>query len=159
VYGKFQKLIAALHTLPRTEDAFGLIHNDFNDGNFCVDYENGDITVFDFDDACYGWFAYELASAWEGFVGWTMFLADAGARRERMEHMYAQVLLGYNREHTLSEYWLDKLPFFLKVVEMERLLIRLEYWHENRVPIPQYDQEELNYLIFCIENDIQYRFI
>ena len=29
----------------------------------------GDMTVFDFDDCCYFWFMYELASAWEGGIG------------------------------------------------------------------------------------------
>ena len=58
---------------PKIADSYGLIHNDFNDGNFTVDYDNGDITVFDFDDCCYFWFMYDLACAWEGGIGRVMF--------------------------------------------------------------------------------------
>jgi len=57
---KYDQLIAELHALPKDVDSYGLIHNDFNDGNFIVDYDNGDITVFDFDDCCYFWFMYDV---------------------------------------------------------------------------------------------------
>lgn len=46
---KYDQLVADLHALPEDVDSYGLIHNDFDDGNFTVDYDNGDITVFDFD--------------------------------------------------------------------------------------------------------------
>lgn len=38
---------------------FGLIHADLHLGNFF--YDQGQITVFDFDDSCYHWFMYDLA--------------------------------------------------------------------------------------------------
>ncbi len=78
---KYDQLIAELHVLPQDTDAYGLIHNDFNDGNFTVDYDNGDITVFDFDDSCYCWFMYEIAYTWEGGVGRAMFSPLRGATR------------------------------------------------------------------------------
>lgn len=52
-----------LHALPKDADSYGLIHNDFNDGNFTVDYDNDNITAFDFDDCCYFWFMYDIACA------------------------------------------------------------------------------------------------
>jgi len=64
IQAKYEHLIVDLHALPKDADSYGLIHFDFNDGNFTVDYDNGDITVFDFDDCCYFWFMFELASAW-----------------------------------------------------------------------------------------------
>ena len=153
---KFQMLLTELRSLPQNGQTFGLIHGDFNDGNFCVDYENGNITVFDFDDACYGWYAYELASAWEGFVGRAMFEPDVEKRRELMDHYYAKILLGYNREYILPAFWLEKLPFFLKVIEMDSLLERLAYWQDNQLPVPDDDQEEVDYLVRCITDDIPY---
>ena len=53
VRDRIQSLLGEIRALPRDKDAYGLIHGDFNDGNFTVDYTNGDITVFDFDDSCY----------------------------------------------------------------------------------------------------------
>jgi Ser/Thr protein kinase RdoA (MazF antagonist) len=50
---RIQSTLEELSFLPRDRDSFGLIHGDFNDGNFTVDYTNGDIIAFDFDDSCY----------------------------------------------------------------------------------------------------------
>lgn len=147
-------LLEELAALPRTHDAYGLIHNDFNDGNFTVDYENGDITVFDFDDACYGWFMYDLACAWEGGVGRTMFQPDMGKRKAFMERYFDQVMQGYGMENCLSSEWLERLPLFLKVVEMESLLSRLDYRRANHLTLLQ--DGEVGYLIRCIEDDIPY---
>lgn len=69
IQNKYDQLMTELRALPKDIDSYGLIHFDFNDGNFTVDYENGDITVFDFDDSCYFWFVYDLACAWEGGIG------------------------------------------------------------------------------------------
>ncbi len=84
---KYDQLIAELRGLPKDQDCYGLIHNDFNDGNFTVDYDNGDITVYDFDDCCYFWFVYDLACAWESGIGRTMFRPLA-ERRAFMDHYY-----------------------------------------------------------------------
>jgi Ser/Thr protein kinase RdoA (MazF antagonist) len=147
-------LLSELAAQSMPTDAYGLIHNDFNDGNFTVDYETGNITVFDFDDACYGWFMYDLACAWEGGVGRTMFQPEARKRMAFMERYFDQVMLGYYRENTLAQEWLGQLPLFLKVVEMESLLSRLEYRRVNLLPLLA--DGEVSYLVRCIEDQIPY---
>ena len=148
---KYDVLIAELAALPKDVDSYGLIHNDFNDGNFTVDYDNGDITVFDFDDSCYFWFVYDLACAWEGGVG-------RAARRplaERVAFMdlyMAQVMTGYNRENTLSAEWLSRLPLFLRLVQMQELTYYARYLDEPDDEL----QGGLRYKIRCIEDDIPY---
>lgn len=148
---RFHDLMAQLQTLPRDKHSFGLIHGDFNDGNFTVDYSNGEITVFDFDDACYFWYVYELACAWESGVGRTMFRPLA-ERVAFMDHYFAQVLEGYHQYNALSDEWLARVPLFLKVVEMEEVL---HY-------IPRIDDLEedvrarLDFKIACVERDLPY---
>jgi hypothetical protein len=44
---KLKSLLGRLAALPKDKDSYGLIHRDFNDGNFTVDYGNGDMTIFD----------------------------------------------------------------------------------------------------------------
>lgn len=148
---KYDRLIAELHALPRDVDSYGLIHNDFNDGNFTVDYDNGDITVFDFDDCCYFWFMYDIACAWEGGIGRTMFRPLA-ERKDFMDRYMEQVMTGYNRENTLSDDWLARLPLFLRLIQMQELMHFAQYLDD-----PDEDlQSELRYRIHCIENDIPY---
>lgn len=59
VSDEFKHLFGWLDALPRSRDTYGLVHTDLHNGNFFV---SGDrLTVFDFDDACYHWFMYDLA--------------------------------------------------------------------------------------------------
>jgi Ser/Thr protein kinase RdoA (MazF antagonist) len=151
IASKYDALIAELRALPKDVDSYGLIHNDFNDGNFTVDYENGDITVFDFDDCCYFWFMYDIACAWEGGIGRTMFRPLA-ERQAFMDHYMAQVMTGYNRENTLDDEWLGRLPLFLRLIQMQELMHYAQYIDEPDEEL----QAELGYKIRCIEEDIPY---
>lgn len=151
VEAQIQILLDELQSLPRDNDCFGLIHGDFNDGNFTVDYTNGDITVFDFDDSCYFWFMYEIASAWEGGIGRTMF-RGLGERQSFMDHYMAQVMEGYHHENSLSDEWLARLPLFIRLIQVEEFLHYVQYLDQ-----PDHDlQSELNYKIKCIEDGIPY---
>ncbi len=148
---KYDQLIADLQALPKDVNSYGLIHNDFNDGNFTVDYDNGDITVFDFDDCCYFWFVYDLACAWEGGVGRTMF-RPLDERIAFMDHYMAEVMAGYSRENTLNDEWLERLPLFLRLIQMQELMHYAQYLDEPDDEI----QAGLRYKIRCIGEDIPY---
>ena len=151
VQAQIQFLLDELKSLPRDKDSFGLIHGDFNDGNFTVDYTNGDITVFDFDDSCHFWFMYEIASAWEGGIGRAMF-RGLNERKSFMEYYMEQVMEGYNRQNSLSDEWLERLPLFIKLIQVEEFLHYSQYLNEPDDEL----QGELNYKIKCIENEIPY---
>jgi len=151
IHKKYDQLIAELHALPKGLDSYGLIHNDFNDGNFTVDYDNGDITVFDFDDCCYFWFLYDLACAWEGGVGRVMF-SPLAKRQDFMKRYMDHVLTGYSRENTLSGEWLGHLPLFLRLIQMQELVNYAQYLDDPDEKV----QSGLRYKIYCIENDIPY---
>jgi len=151
VQTQIQLLLAELKTLPKDKDSFGLIHGDFNDGNFTVDYANGDITVFDYDDSCYFWFIYEIASAWEGGIGRTMF-RGLSERKSFMDRYMEQVMAGYNGENRLSAEWLEHLPLFIRLIQVEEFLHYAQYLDEPDDEL----QGELDYKIMCIENEIPY---
>lgn len=151
VRDRIRSLLEEIRSLPKDRDSYGLIHGDFNDGNFTVDYTNGDMTVFDFDDCCYFWFIYELASAWEGGIGRVMFLG-LEQRKAFMEHYMEQVMVGYSRENTLPAGWLARLPLFVMLVQVEEFLHFVQYIDEPDKEI----QAQLDYKIRCIEDDIPY---
>jgi Ser/Thr protein kinase RdoA (MazF antagonist) len=151
VRDRIRSLQQEICSLPRDRDSYGLIHGDFNDGNFTVDYTNGDMTVFDFDDSCTFWFVYELASAWEGGIGRAMF-QGLEERKAFMAHYMAQVMEGYHRENTLSAEWMARLPLFVRWIQVEEFLYFARYIDE-----PDEDmQAQLGFKIKCIQEDIPY---
>jgi Ser/Thr protein kinase RdoA (MazF antagonist) len=151
VYLKYERLIAELHALPKDVDSYGLIHFDFNDGNFTVDYDNGNITVFDFDDCCYFWFMYDLACAWESGIGWAMN-RPLNERISFMDHYMEHVMEGYSCENTISAEWLKHLPLFLRLIQMQELMHYSQYLDTPDEKI----HAGLRYKIRCIEEDIPY---
>jgi Ser/Thr protein kinase RdoA (MazF antagonist) len=141
--------------LPQTGETFGLLHADFGDGNFTIDYANGEITVFDFNDCAYGLFLYDLADAWTKGVGWAQFERTPEARREKMNSYFNSVLSGYAMENTLPADWEDRLPLFVKVVEMEALLGEYQRAMATGEQVDEAD-EELAYRIKCLEEEIPF---
>jgi Ser/Thr protein kinase RdoA (MazF antagonist) len=151
VQAPIQSLLGELKYLPKDRDSYGLIHGDFNDGNFTVDYTNGDITVFDFDDSGYFWFAYELASAWVSGTGWTATRGPA-ERQSFMQLYMDHVMEGYNAQNPLPVEWLARVPLFTRLLQVEEFLDQAQH-------IADLDEEslgELDYKIHCIENGIPY---
>lgn len=109
---KYREVRAYLQRLPKTSDSYGLVHFDPHGGNFFVD-ETGQLTLFDFDDCGYCWFAYDIAMA--------LFYRVTG--RDDAPALTAafmpHFLRGYRAETTLDPYWVEQLPFFLKQRELD----------------------------------------
>jgi len=111
---RYRETVGALRTLPRPDDAYGLIHQDAHGGNFFV--QDGKITIFDFDDCLYGWFVYDLAMAW-------MYVLPLDCRTpEQIEfarRSLGELLEGYAQEYNLAPHWLREMPVFLKLREID----------------------------------------
>ncbi|MBA2737612.1 MAG: phosphotransferase [Pyrinomonadaceae bacterium] len=56
---EYDALKERLRDYPKSNQTFGLIHGDFGETNYR--YQNERLNIFDFDDCCYHWFAYDLA--------------------------------------------------------------------------------------------------
>lgn len=151
---KFNELICQLESLEISPNTYGLIHGDFGDGNYNIDYDNGQITLFDFDDSGYCWYMYELADAWRASTGWAMSEEDINRRRIKMEEIYSNILDGYRSVRMLNDCQLKLLPLFLKFVEMEGFLDELRYltMTEGEIKFDEDLMEQVRY----IENDIPY---
>jgi len=109
---KFQALRAYLQTLPQESSVYGLTHQDAHGSNFLVD-DHGNITLFDFDDCGYGWYANDIAIV----LFYTVQDADdwPAFTQEFMTHF----LRGYQQVYRLEPAWLAQLPHFLKLRELE----------------------------------------
>jgi Ser/Thr protein kinase RdoA (MazF antagonist) len=115
------RLHAALAGLDRRPAGYSLIHADMHPGNVLVD---GDVlTVIDFDDAGYGWHAYDIAVA--------LFYQQRGANFEAFERAY---VAGYRSVRRLSEETLALLPMFRLI----RGLAQIGWFHQR----PELDRAE-----------------
>ena len=117
VRARYQELRAHLDQLPRSDPRhYGMIHQDAHAGNFFIlPQADGavQITLFDFDDCCYAWYAYDVA-----MVLFYVVIGQpdpAAFAREFLRHF----LRGYRREQAFSAEWLAELPNFLKLREID----------------------------------------
>ncbi|WP_242964978.1 phosphotransferase enzyme family protein [Scatolibacter rhodanostii] len=147
---KLLNIVTNLQEQERDSNNYGLVHFDFNDGNYMIDFDTGNLTVFDFDNCCYCPFMFDLASLWQNGVGWTIWEEDAQKRREFMSRYFEVVLKGYRSETELSDNDIEKLPFFISVNLLEMILDRLEGGDTIK------DDKELQYFCKCVEEDIPF---
>lgn len=153
---KMVELLQAVKELSSTQETFGMIHFDYNDGNYSIDFDTGQITVYDFDNSCLGWYMFDLASLWMNGVGWVQFEADADKRKQFMDEYFQTALSGYTSETQISAVMLEKLPLFIQVSLLENILDHFEV-AQREGEEPEEDDEVLLYLIKCLEEDIPFK--
>ena len=114
-------LTSAFDQMSISADSYGLIHSDLHLGNLMADGPS--LTVIDFDDAGYGWFAHELAVALHPVLDepW-----EVDAR--------AALLDGYRHVHPLSSEEETNIDTFLT---MRSLMII--GWLDARSELPIYE--------------------
>lgn len=151
---KLAELLRTLEGLDLDRESFGMVHFDYSDGNYMIDFDTGKITVFDFDNSCFCWYMYDLANLWTHGVGWIQFEQDVDKRRKFMEDYFKTVLAGYSSETSIENSMLDQLPLFIQVTLMENIIDEFEVMRNNGEE-PACD-EELSYHIKCLEEDIPY---
>ena len=138
--------------MEKSADNYGMVHFDFSDGNYMIDYSNGDINVFDFENCCRCWYLYDLANLWIHGVGWVQFEPDADKRRAFMDWYFAEVLRGYRSETTISDAELSRLQEMIRLVLLENVLDEFE----NAEDEDDEEDEEILYRLRCIAEEIPY---
>lgn len=151
---KMRGLLKTLEGLDRDQRSFGMVHFDYGDGNYMIDFDTGDITVYDFDDSCFCWYMFDLASTWRNGVGWVQFERDAAKRKKFMADYFETILTGYRSETVIEDSLLEQLPLFIQVVLMENIVSEFECMRNNGEALEC--DETLLYMITCMEEDIPY---
>lgn len=152
---KMVELLKTLEGLDKSSESFGMVHFDYNDGNYMIDFDTGQITVFDFDNSCFCWYMYDLANVWMLGLGWIQFEPDAVKRQDFMDDYFKTVLEGYTSESQIEDSMLNNLSLFIQITLMENIIDAFEVMRNNGEE-PECD-EELSYLIKCLEDDIPYK--
>ncbi|MBE9914074.1 phosphotransferase [Paenibacillus donghaensis] len=151
---KLVELLNTLKGLDRNQETFGMVHFDYSDGNYMIDFETGQITVYDFDNSCFCWYMYDVANLWTHGVGLIQFEPDAGKRKKFMDDYFETVLAGYRSETGIEDSMLEMLPLFIQVTLMENVVDAFEVMRNNGEELEC--DEELSYRIKCLEDDIPY---
>ena len=139
--------------LPKDPEDYGLVHFDFCDGNYHVDLQTGELTVFDFDNCIYCWYMFDLAHLWTHGVGWYQHIPDPRKRMECMEHYFGTVLEGYRSETDVPEAMLAKLPLFIDMTIIEYVTDEFECCaREGEEP----EEEDIGNAAYCLIHDIPY---
>lgn len=107
-YRRLNELMEWMRSLPQENHCYGLVHCDLHRGNFFV--ENGDITAFDFDDACYQWFSYDIVAPINS-INKNLF---EGTNTLSKEKALESFLKGYSRENSLEQIWIERIHVFDK---------------------------------------------
>ena len=145
--------LAEYRTLPTDLENYGLVHFDFSDGNYHVDPDTGDITVFDFDNCVYCWYMFDLAHLWTHGVGWYRHERDAKKRMACMDYYFRTVLEGYRSETDIPDETLGKLPLFIDMTIIEFVADEFECCaREGEEP----DMEDIGNAAYCLIHDIPY---
>ncbi|GAA0363013.1 phosphotransferase enzyme family protein [Bacillus horti] len=149
VVKKFSETIQKIKELPQNSDAFGLIHTDLHYGNFFV--HEGKITAFDFDDCSYQYFVSDIAIP----LFYSLYGSLSGDDKISFTRIFMKnFLAGYLTEHCLDKFWLEQLPLFLKLREIELYVV-----YHRSLDIEKLSDAEKQRLIVTksnIENDIPY---
>ena len=109
-------LLKGLESLPVNENIYGLIHGDAHAGNFFLD--NDRLTFFDFDDAIYMWFAYDIATILVGLVLSRHVQETRQAQEAEAKRFLPAFLEGYATMYAVDEFVMNEMPRFLKLREL-----------------------------------------
>jgi len=121
---RLQEIVNEISTLPINSSTFGLIHNDFHQGNMLIHHQG--IGVIDFDDCMFGWYAQDFAVA--------LYHADWQATEiARLDSSFSSTFLdsfikGYERSYTLSPDTLKQISLFLRWREFFLYALFMQKW-------------------------------
>jgi len=149
---KIAEILNELERIEKTRDVYGMVHFDYSDGNYHIDFENGNITVYDFDNGCQAWYMYDLAELWIHGEGWIMFETDSQKRKKFMEEYFTEIVRGYRTETTIDAAMVEKLPLFVQANRIENLVDAFEV--EESTGENYLDDEELEHLCKCLLEEI-----
>ncbi len=151
VLGKWKKLLNELHSLPKDKDSYGLVHSDLHMLNFFVN--EGRITVFDFDDCCYNWFSYDIAIAFYDSLYGIPFM-ERNLRKEFIKRFSDSFFEGYFSENNLSDYWIKKIPLFMKFRDYLIYMVTIAHLDIEGMGIEE--RQLYNNIRINLENDVPY---
>lgn len=150
VIEKTKKFLQGLLLLPRDPNSYGLIHGDIHHNNFHV--HKDELILFDFDECEYNWFVADIANP---LFYATPLPSDGREQRYRTaKRFYDYFLEGYSKENVLDEYWLRRIPLFLRLREI--LVLSGAFRSLDFSNLHLWSKEMIETTTMNIENDLPF---
>ncbi|MFJ5771214.1 phosphotransferase enzyme family protein [Psychrobacillus sp. NPDC093180] len=142
----YDELMESLREFDSTENVFGLIHNDFHQGNLIMT-KDGIVTTIDFDDCAFNWYAQDIAVAfYHAYWQHSSFNGKAKAfSKTYMNHFFR----GYQAENLLHKDVVTQIPIFLKLREIYLYQLFMQRWDKNNL------EEWQSYTLLDLEEKIR----
>ncbi|WP_409291500.1 phosphotransferase enzyme family protein [Peribacillus sp. SCS-37] len=125
LYGKYQEYVKRLGNLSTHNENFGLIHNDFHQGNFHV--SRGNIHLFDFNDCAFYWYVNDIAASFY-HAHWQNDSFGINSR-EFPALFFEHFLKGYTEEKKLPPDFKGQIQLFLKGREFFLYSLFKKHWN------------------------------
>ncbi|MGE5675830.1 MAG: phosphotransferase enzyme family protein [Mycobacterium leprae] len=103
------RTLQQIQRLPKDHDSYGLIHGDLFPGNYLID-DNGQFTLFDFDECQYCWFINDIGV----LLFYTVSHPDETSQADTARFM-TEFMAGYSAENALDPFWVKQLPLFVRL--------------------------------------------
>lgn len=152
--GKLRALEQQLMDLPREAEGYGLIHYDFHPYNFLID--QGELNVFDFDDAIRGWYALDIGIAATHAVWWGSHDPKWGTKDEFAKTFLTAFLEGYVQQQPISQEWIARIPLFMEYRNISSFFWWLKDWNGDEASLSEHQKGAIASTVNLIQNDLTF---
>lgn len=148
---KLRSIEKQLKSLPINKETYGLIHYDFHPYNFLID--QGEITVFDFDDSLHGWFGLDIGIAATHAVWWGSHYQNWGSKNEFAKHFLNEFLEGYIKQNSIEQEWIQRIPLFMEYRNINSFFWWLNNWNGNEENLTDFQKNAIVEAVKLIKSD------
>jgi len=127
LYNKYLCFMREMKSQAITDGTFGLTHGDYLSSNYIIDEESNTVTVIDFDECEYSWYAADLAICIRASLFWTADPTALHEKADEAEMMHYNLLLGYRSENKITEDMIRDLEKYIRIRDFIELASLLSY--------------------------------
>lgn len=146
---RMRSLEKVISMLPKDRGSYGFVHYDLHPYNFFV--HNGELSIFDFDDCLYAWFALDIAIAavHASWVGCPKH--NRQSKNEFSRDFLDSFMTGYSTAHSLEPFWIKQIPMFMDYRNISSYFWWLNNWNGDEDMLSEHQRDVIDYAVQLIK--------